>query len=156
MLRQETVSAPPLWFSYRHALSVSLLFLTHLFVLSLVLLPPPLEGRPYLLLWLALLDLEVLSSSLRHRTFYLERSARHRAFAAFWLCLTSCGLAGYGGNSEQRWMAATVLLVSGLELLHGTHCARRIKRVGPDRELSEPLASDTSAAIKAATIDRSL
>ena len=155
MLRQEAVAAAPLWFSYRQLLSASLLFLSNLFILSLVFLHPPLEGRLYLLLWLALLDLESLSSSLRYRTFYLERSARHRAFAAFWLCLTSCGLAWYGGNGEQRWMATTVLLVSAVELLHGTACARKIKRGGLERDSGDP-ATDASPALKAGALDRSL
>ncbi len=166
MLRPEpSSSSPAVWFAYRHALSISLLLLVHLFILALILLPPDLEGRHYLLLWLSLLDLEVVSSSIRYRTYYLERSARHRAFAAFWLDVTTCGLVAYSGNTEQAWMAATVVALSVAEVWHGMQCARKLKALGGPGKAGGGLESNEAAAASEAVhltrphvdgIDRSL
>ena len=149
MLRPDATSTPPLWYAYRQPLSASLVTMSNLFILCLVFLPPPLEGRHYLLLWLALLDLEILSSSLRHRgTYYLERSAQHRAFVGFWMGLTTSGLVWWGGSAEQRWMGATVVALSVVEYFHGMECARRFRRAGGAERETESPASEPQPIAK--------
>ena len=128
MLRPDFTPTPPWWYTHRRLLSLLLLSLIHCLLLSLIFLPPSLEGRYYLLLWLALLDLEVLSSALRYSTYFLERSAKHRAFAVFWLDLTVGGLVMWGGNDWQRWMGVGVGVLTGSEVWHGLRCARQMRR----------------------------